>query len=281
MVEMAARDADPNVRASAVDLLDAVREVGYLEPEDIDTVSRLLFDSEPRVRRAVVPFFVENIKDVFEEKVEELGGADAVEEVLGDGSSHELHEGPTPGWLKLKCLVQALASYDLVDAGEDSGESSGAISGAGDRLETRFSLAGDALWEEVDEVRDWEVIAKYLLYDHSGNRIEEGAEEEDPEKRIKSALVLDPSEESILLQLLNASVATSIDEGGELGHKKKGTTKVRIPAALQKSCANFDSAPEERSTSIMRQYLEPSLHTSLRSSRNLAQFLTLHHPFYA
>ena len=233
MVEMAARDADTNVRAAAADLLDAVREAGYLEPSDIDTVGRLLFDSEPKVRRAVVGFFVANLKDVLQERLGDLGGEEAVEEALGDDTEDENYEGPTLGWIRLKCLVEALASYDSQDAGDDpdgqsqvAERSNGAVTKLGDHIESRFSLAGGSLWEEVEEIHDWEIIARYLLYDHSANRLDPGAEEEDVEKRIKSAIALDPREEAILLHILNASVAASIDEGGELGARKKGTTKV-------------------------------------------------------
>jgi len=254
MVEMAARDADTNVRAAAADLLDAVREAGYLEPSDIDTVGRLLFDAEPKVRRAVVGFFVANLKDVLQERLGDLGGEEAVEEALGDDTEDENYEGPTLGWIRLKCLVEALASYDSQDAGDDpdgqsqvAERSNGAVTKLGDHIESRFSLAGGSLWEEVEEIHDWEIIARYLLYDHSANRLDPGAEEEDVEKRIKSAIALDPREEAILLHILNASVAASIDEGGELGARKKGTTKVCVSSLSPDSaCINSIAAYRQR-----------------------------------
>lgn len=230
LVEMATRDADASVRAATVELLDVVREVGYLEPADIDTVGRLLFDSEPKVRRAVVGFFVENIGDLYEEKLEELGGEDAVLEALGDDSD-ENFEGPTLSWIKLKCLVEVLANYDLEDgaADEDADAAAQGIEKSALKIgdaESRFSLAGSVLWEAFDEVGDWEGVAKYLLYDHSeGARVEEGSEEEDLEKKIKAMVALEAREEAILLQLLNASVAANIAEGGE-GGKKRGAAKV-------------------------------------------------------
>ncbi|CUS15499.1 unnamed protein product [Tuber aestivum] len=232
MVEMAARDADTNVRAAAADLLDAVREAGYLEPSDVDTVGRLLFDSEPKVRRAVVGFFVANLKDVLQERLGDLGGEEAVEEALGDDTEDENYEGPTLGWIRLKCLVEALASYDSQDAGDDpdgqsqvAERSNGTVTKLGDHIESRFSLAGGSLWEEVEEIHDWEIIARYLLYDHSANRLDPGAEEEDVEKRIKSAIALDPREEAILLHILNASVAASIDEGERKAQPRHRTGK--------------------------------------------------------
>ncbi|PUU77678.1 STAG domain-domain-containing protein [Tuber borchii] len=64
MVEMTARDADTNVRAAAADLLDAVREAGYLEPSNYTTHLRSPFStscifsqtSPQKVSRAVKLF---------------------------------------------------------------------------------------------------------------------------------------------------------------------------------------------------------------------------------
>ncbi|KAI5840311.1 STAG domain-containing protein [Morchella snyderi] len=252
LVEMATRDADAGVRAATVELLDVVREVGYLEPADIDTVGRLLFDAEPKVRRAVVGFFVENIGDLYEEKLEELGGEDAVLEALGssggggggggggaggggsggeDADGEGAGGGPALAWIKLKCLVEVLANYDLEDgaADEDADAAAQGIEKSALKIgdaESRFSLAGSVLWEAFDEVGDWEGVARYLLYDHSeGARAEEeGGDEEDLDKRIKAMVALEAREEAILLQLLNASVAANIAEGGETG-KKRGAAK--------------------------------------------------------
>jgi cohesin complex subunit SA-1/2 len=57
IVEMASRDSEIGVRTSAVDLLDLFREAGMLEPDDIDVIGKLIFDTESRVRKAVVGFF--------------------------------------------------------------------------------------------------------------------------------------------------------------------------------------------------------------------------------
>lgn len=217
---MATRDADSGVRAATVELLDVVREVGYLEPEDVDTVGRLLFDSEPKVRKAVVGFFVENISDLYEAKLEELGGEETVTEAL-DGDD----DGPTMGWIKLKCLVEVLATYDLADGAEPEDE---AVSGEktvlkGGDAESRFSLAGCVLWDAFEELSDWEGVARYLLFDHSAHA--EESDEGDVQKKVKGMVALGASEEAILLQVLNASVAAIIAEGGEVG-KKKGAPKV-------------------------------------------------------
>lgn len=233
LVEMGTRDADSGVRAAAVELLDEVRAVGYLEPQDIETVGRLLFDSEQKVRRAVVGFFIENIDDMYKEKLEDLGGEEAVLEAVGD-EDEEDYAGPTLAWIKLKCLVEVLASYDQEDSDEESSQAAGGDKNASvvmkvGEVVSRFSLAGAVLWDTLDEVRDWEGMAKYLLYDHSASRVDEEAEEDDEqdvEKAVKKAVALDGKEEVILLQVLNASVAGSIVKGPDPPGKKKGTTIV-------------------------------------------------------
>lgn len=226
LVEMGTRDADSNVRTATVELLDVVREVGYLEPSDISTIGRLLFDSEQKVRRAVVPFFVENLNDEYNDKLESLGGDDAVKEALG--SEHEDYEGPTLSWIKLKSLVEALASYDQEEADEEDGQAQSLLAEKNSSIVTkvgeivsRYSLAGAVLWDSLDEVRDWEGIARYLLFDHSASRAGGEAEPEDVEKVIRSVVALDAKEDIILLQVLNASVTGSIIKGPDPSHKRK------------------------------------------------------------
>lgn len=243
LVEMATRDADVAVRAATVELLDVIREVGYLEPQDISTVGRLLFDSEKKVRRAVVPFFVQNINDLFQEKLEQLGGKEAVYEALGEDVETD-YEGPTLSWIKLKCLAEALVYYDQAEENDVSNNNNNNNNSDGDfsshhllsdqsrglvtkveEIVSRFSLAGAVLWNTLDEVRDWESLTRYLLFDYSLSRTEEDEDSADSggdvEKQITKVIALDSNEEVILLQVLNASLTGSIFKGPELPNKKK------------------------------------------------------------
>jgi cohesin complex subunit SA-1/2 len=112
IVEIATRDADNNVRATAIDLLDILREAGFLEPDDIDSVGKLIFDADAKVRKSVVGFFAENVSSAVEATIEELGGEDALNEALAppDDDDEEYHN-PRLEWLKLKCLVDQLLAY--------------------------------------------------------------------------------------------------------------------------------------------------------------------------
>ena len=221
LVEMATRDAEPGIRAAVVELLDMVRDAGLLEPDDIDVVGRLIFDTEPRVRKAVAGFFVENINDLFESAVEELGGEEGLGEVLGEEVEDD-HDSPKRAWLKLKCLVEVLQSYD--ENGEDSGESTErrgldhneSLIGSG--VESRWMLAAQAIYGGIPEVKNWEDMAGYLLYDHSSLT----KTPNDPEAAFKIRCQLSEREEIILLEVLNVAVKSRLVEAIESESDKKG-----------------------------------------------------------
>lgn len=225
MVEMATRDAEPTIRASVVELLDLIRDVGLLEPDDIDVIGKLIFDSEPRVRKAVAGFFAENISDLYESTIEELGGEESLDEVIGEIVDDD-YDNPREAWLKLKCLAEVLQSYDT--SGEASPpeavidpDSLGTVV-----LKTRYAMAAQAICEGVPEVKDWEVVAGYLLYDHSSAL--ESHDTDDAQATFKARCQLNEKEERLLLEVLNAAVKLRLTEAVESEIDKKGKrTKAR------------------------------------------------------
>ena len=227
LVEMATRDAETNVRVLTIELLDSVRDAGFLEPDDIDIIGKLLFDSEPRVRKAVVGFFVENIQDLYDTKIDELGGEEVVEEALARDDDED-HDHPRLSWIKLKCLVEVLQAYDSEDDDPESNEV-GFLVATG--VESRFALAAQALYEKVPEIKEWEVLAGYILYDHSETS-SKPRKKDDIETVLKRECKLDESEEIVLLEVLNAVVTLSIlhAEGIDPGKKGKKTKALRTEA---------------------------------------------------
>ena len=230
LVEMATRDAEAGVRASAVELLDLIREAGFLEPDDVDSVGRLIFDSEPRVRKAVVGFFAENINDLYESKVEELGAEDELDEALGDAADDDF-ESPRKAWLKLKCLAEVLWSYDSDDTDGLPTHIEHGAPGTNDLLavagvESRFSLAAQALYDAILEIRDWEIIAGYLLFDHS--ETPEETSNQDAISGFQRACKLEQKEEIILLGILHTAVKLRLTRVIDSEVDKKGKkTKAR------------------------------------------------------
>ncbi|KAF2806241.1 uncharacterized protein BDZ99DRAFT_422643 [Mytilinidion resinicola] len=245
IVEMATSDAEATVRASTVELLDTLLEAEMLEPDDIDSVGRLIFDSEPRVRKAVVGFFVENINVVYEGRIDEMGGQETLDETLVRPEDDDDYDSPRLEWLKLKCLVSQLEAYDseegeLPNQIEHIAGSHFALIAAG--IESRFSLAAQSLYDHMPEIRQWEILAGYLLFDHS--QPTENGSTTDASAMLQQNCKLTEREEIILLEILNAAVKISLANASEPStdaHKK--TAKGRLTKAQREELiANQEQA---------------------------------------
>ncbi|KAH7377517.1 nuclear cohesin-like protein complex subunit [Cadophora sp. MPI-SDFR-AT-0126] len=231
MVEMAIRDAEPGIRAAAVELMDLIREAGMLEPDDIDTLGKLIFDSEPKVRKAIVGFFSENINDLYELRVEELGGEEAIENLLTIDDDDD-YDSPRGEWIRLKCLAESLLTYDAQDSDELPSQIEVAdfldVSGS----ESRFTLAAQALYEKLPVLKDWEVLAGYLLYDHTA-AVSDG----DDESSVKESFRPSDKEELILLEILNAVVKVNLAQVDESAKEKGRSKNAKAEAAEAKDNA--------------------------------------------
>ncbi|KAL9112506.1 MAG: hypothetical protein Q9187_007767, partial [Circinaria calcarea] len=240
MVEMAARDAESTIRASAIELLDLIRSVGLLEPDDVDTVGKLIFDNEPRVRKAVAGFFAENINDMFEAMAEELGGEDVLDEALGEEADDD-YDNPRKSWLKLKCLAEVLRSYDS-ESGDDNCDvqdttDTGTLVASG--VDSRYSMAAQAICEGVPEIKEWEILAGYLLYDHSSST--QSNAPDDPLTAFKVRCQPNEREERLLLEILNTAVNLRLTDAVESEMDKKG----------KKSRAKKDESREIQETTAL------------------------------
>lgn len=219
IVEIGTQDMDSGVRAAGVELLDILRENGLLEPDDIDAVGRLVFDSEVRVRKAVVGFFSESINDTYNSKVEELGGLETLEEVL-PAEDEGNYESPRLEWLKFKALAEMLQSYDSdadLPLRIERGRHSGYLLNAG--ADSHFYVAAETLYDHVPEVQQWEMLAGFLLFDHSSGGSNGVAD--DPLSQLKHECSLTEVEEIILLKILEASLKRTLSEYAERSVNKK------------------------------------------------------------
>ncbi|KAL8726621.1 MAG: hypothetical protein Q9181_005970 [Wetmoreana brouardii] len=233
-VEMAIQDAEPSVRAAAIEMLDLVREIGLLEPDDIDNVGRLIFDSIPKVRKAVAGFFAENITDLYESVVEELGGDEAMAEAVGEESPEDF-DVPQKAWLMFKCLAEVLQLYS---SGDDEESAEPALPEAtpttiGPGVGSRFSLAAQAVCERVSNLEDWESLAGFLLFDNS-LATSNGHETETAESLFRKRCQLDQSEELILLEVLTEAVKHRLLQAVDPETENQGRkSKARAEEALE------------------------------------------------
>ena len=203
-LEMATRDADMSVRVAVLSLLDHLRETGYLEPDDTDAIGRLVFDTDPKLRKAVTKFFVANLIDLYESKVDDLGGVEAVGEMIGAGPDFEPDpSSPQMSWLKLKALVEILVAYEAIDSDPSSHPQSNELSIMRPRTSnSRMFEALQSLYDSLPELQQSEVIRGYLLYDPPSK----ADSTSEPLKAFEKVCELDAAEESVFLSLLHSSI---------------------------------------------------------------------------
>ena len=219
MVEMAARDADSTIRALAIELLDMIRELGLIEPDDIDTVGKLIFDTDPKVRKAVAPFFAATVADSLEAIVDEMGGEEVLDEILGDEADED-HDNPRRCWLKFKFVAEMLDSYDVGDSEDGTpvpGMENLIISGT---VESRYSMAARVVYEGIEEFKEWEALAGFLLYDNSN--VPKSRRVEDPLETFKQRCQLSEKEERLLLEILNIAAKLRLTDAIHSETNKKG-----------------------------------------------------------
>ncbi|KAK0947093.1 cohesin complex subunit [Friedmanniomyces endolithicus] len=210
LVEVATTDAEISVRVSGIELLDQLRDSGLLEPDDVDAVGRMIFDSDARIRKTVAGFFAENVNDLSSSKIDDLGGLESLEESLPEAGD-ENNDTPRLEWLKYKSLAEMLGSYDADDNLPSQIERSKGDGGLALHLgsgDSRFSLAADALYEKLKEIKDWQALAGFLLLDNSDRNTNGVAD--DALLQFKSETVLAEKEEAILLEVLNASAKRAL-----------------------------------------------------------------------
>lgn len=219
LVEMAARDADVGVRAATIELLDLIRDAGLLQPDDIDTVGRLVFDTEPRVRKAAGRFFVANVQDFFDSTTEEH--QEELNEAFADEDEDDF-TSPKRSWIKFKCLVDMLNNYDEQ---EDELKPERPVSTtrealAGAPVISRFVLATEAIYPYFEELAQWQSLAGYLLYDHS--QISASPAQDDTAGSIRKLYKLDEGQEVILLEVLGCAVKLRILDIAKSDIDKRG-----------------------------------------------------------
>ncbi|KAF8634382.1 hypothetical protein AX15_000952 [Amanita polypyramis BW_CC] len=189
LIEMATMDIDVSVRVAVIRVLEAIDGYSLLEEEEREKLCLLVFNEEPRVRKAVSGF----IRGIWNEGVDErtagrkgrkkwsnddqdrvgikalaalvVQWGKTLDMMVGDDSDSEVNvdvEGEVDGVdvgegqsgrLKRQRQQQKKQRKELVALSRDA--------------VGRTALVVEALWGEVDPVRDWEGLLNFLLLDHS------------------------------------------------------------------------------------------------------------------
>lgn len=136
----------------------------------------LIFDEEARVRKAVSGF----VKGIWEETVEER--------LVGRDDDDDEEQGSASKLAGAKALASLLVSWEraLLKQSPSTLETSSQLSEQASDTPTqqavaaslsatqqaskgRTALVVEALWDDVDAVRDWQTLLDILLLDHSGS----------------------------------------------------------------------------------------------------------------
>ncbi|KAG5641552.1 hypothetical protein DXG03_004787 [Asterophora parasitica] len=241
LIEMATSDTEVPVRVAVLQVLGAIEGHSLLEDEDRETLCLLVFDEEAKVRKAVGQF----VKGVWEETVEErLVGKKKL-------SKEDRQRAGLKGFamLLVKWCQNTVGIGDDEDTQEDNTEVEGAAQANKRRgvaalvameQRGRTAHAVEALWDEVEIVRDWESLLDLLLLDHSAAEGEESQETTSrsrgrangithtPDSTVDEAWRLEDLEESILLEVLVAALRRAKAEaaGGKKGEEETITNDI-------------------------------------------------------
>lgn len=225
LMEMATQDLDVSVRVQAINVIEALSENGILEPDEVDNVGKLIFDSEPRIRKAVVKFFADVVQGAVESKIESMGGDEAVDEMFPESEDVD-DSTPRKEWVEIKALAENLAAYEQQLEEDDDSDGRRVLDMSADMTsiiapETRMSLAAQVLYDKMEAVRDWGVLIGYLLYDHTTSTKSSSRSKNSTAAQMRQHVAPTGEEETILLQVLVAAVKSNLVHIAESDRGKK------------------------------------------------------------
>jgi len=173
---MSLRDVDLNVRVNALNLIADLDKTGVFDEDTSQRskISRLVYDSEPKVRKAVSGFF----HGLWEQRIHDLKSA-------WSGGRKKKGKAPKEDEVETRFGYKAIAVLLLETARMLDPNGADLAKAA-----SRATAAVEALWDQFEELQNWEELAEYLLLDHS---------EDD-------AWLLEEDEETLLLSILVACI---------------------------------------------------------------------------
>ncbi|KAJ3761453.1 hypothetical protein EV360DRAFT_37795 [Lentinula raphanica] len=250
LLEIAQFDVDTGVRVAVMHVLGYVDELALLPEEDRNKLGTLVFSDEGRVRKGVSRF----VSGVWEERVEQKLGenekADTDRDKIGIKSLAHLlvRWGRALDRDRRKKSLQEgeVDNEDVNDEETASDEIDGTASDSDTNhafIRGRLGLVVDALWDDMDVVRDWEGILDMLILDHSASGSEgESGKGPNPHGTVSTTARVDQSwrlseaEEGVLLEILVASLRRTKSDIADMNdHQQDDTRGENMTQALMKA----------------------------------------------
>jgi cohesin complex subunit SA-1/2 len=175
IVDLAIHDIDVNVRINALHLVGRLEKVGAFD-EDTEQrakIATLIYASEPKIRKAASAFFT----SLWMARAADL-------KAEGGKKRHNKKKAVDDQKLEQRFRYKALAAILLQTAQEVEPHASLDQT----RIAARASAAVGALWDEVEELQNWEELTEYLLLDHNDGSAD-GLLQEDEEGMLLGVLV--------------------------------------------------------------------------------------------
>ncbi|CAA7269932.1 unnamed protein product [Cyclocybe aegerita] len=227
LLEMATSDIDLSIRVATIQVLADIEGHFTLEDEEKEKLCLLLFDEEPKVRRAVSSF----VRGVWEDEVAaRLNTQDKPSDKDKQRIGVKALAVLLVKWGKaLDTLSGDVEESEMGDAAEEDAVNGRpranrrreVIALVGAEGQGRVALAVESLWEGLEPVSDWEGLLELLLLDHSASE-EDNQLTSSPRPRVRAngkkhtddfvvdeAWRLEEVEESTLLEVLVAAIRTA------------------------------------------------------------------------
>ncbi|KAF9975038.1 hypothetical protein BGZ73_001445 [Actinomortierella ambigua] len=226
LVGLALGDADLNVRLAAIRLLTLADQHGQLEVEDQQRMASMIFCTQPKVRRALAKFIHGRVAE--DEVAKRMAQCEMHATAARSGSGSSSAEAPAEvrkDWIELKSLASFFVKVgqQLAAAAHEEQAKEAKVRMIDEAKTGRVALAVEALWSDMEILKQWKTITEYLLQDHtSGERAKAAATLTAASSPSSSSVSdfgasslaadyrLEDEEEAVLLEVLVASIQLTL-----------------------------------------------------------------------
>lgn len=219
--EMALYDVDVSVRISAIQLCSALykQKINILSAEGRSQLTSMIASDAPRVRKSAAPF----VKTLIESNVIAPLVTQVTQTLKGKSGRRAANTTATPvntTWVTLKAISAFLVEQTASILGSESTDAMQVDleSMTSTLIEKRtFIITNiiEALWGQMPQLQDINVMADYLYRDHSQSQQQQQDDAMDTENsvEIEDCYRLTEDEETILVNVYVACIQTAMAKG--------------------------------------------------------------------